>query len=83
MLDKAPEPEQLELEIRARAEKIAANGGVDVLATTDNNGVVDLTLSEALVIAMLNQEVTQFFAIFGHGSTDLGEVLRIYHAAGA
>ena len=45
MLDKAPEREQLEVEIRARAEKIAASGGVDVLATTDNNGVVDLTLS--------------------------------------
>ena len=83
MLDKAPEREQLEVEIRARAEKIAASGGVDVLASTDNNGVVDLTLSEALVVAMLKQEVTQFYAIFGHGSTDLGEVLRIYHEARA
>ena len=83
MLDKAPEPEQLEVEIRARAEKIAASGGVEALASSDNGGVLDLTLSEALVVAMLKQEVTQFYAIFGHGSTDLGEVLRIYHEAGA
>ena len=83
MLDQAPEPEQLELEIRARAEKIVASGGVQALATADNDGVLDITLSEALVIAMLKQEVSQFYAIFGHGSTDLGEVLRIYHDAGA
>ena len=82
MLDKAPKPEQLELEMRDRAEKIAVSGDFATLVTTDNDGVVDLTLSEALVIAMLKQEVTQFYAIFGHGSTDLGEVLRIYNEAG-
>ena len=83
MLDKAHEPEQLKLEILARAEKIGASGGVEALATADNDGVLELTLSEALVIAMLKQEVTQFYAIFGHGSTDLGEVLRVYCESGA
>jgi 3D-(3,5/4)-trihydroxycyclohexane-1,2-dione acylhydrolase (decyclizing) len=82
MLDKANEPQQLEMEIRARAAKIVSSDGVDALATTDNDGVLDLTLSEALIIAFLKQEVTQFYAIFGHGSTDLGEVLRIYHEEG-
>jgi 3D-(3,5/4)-trihydroxycyclohexane-1,2-dione acylhydrolase (decyclizing) len=79
MLDKVLEPEKIEQEIRARASKIAASGGVDSLLTQDNGGVLVLSLSEALVVAMLKQEVTQFYAIFGHGSTDLGEVLRIYH----
>ena len=36
-----------------------------------------LTLSEALIVGLLKQGVTQYYAIFGHGSTDLGEVLRI------
>ena len=82
MLDIALETAQAEHEMHIRATKIAA-GGVDRLATPENSGVIDLTLSEALVVAMLKQGVTQFYAIFGHGSTDLGEVLRIYDEVGA
>lgn len=80
MLDKALEPEQVERAIRARAAKIAAGKSVDVIAS--DGDVVELTLSEALVVALLKQGVRQFYAIFGHGSTDLGEVLRIYHEEG-
>ena len=43
---------------------------------------MELTLSEALVIALLKQKVRTYFAIFGHGSTDLGEVLRLYTEEG-
>lgn len=43
---------------------------------------LDLTLSEALVIGLLRQGVKKYFAILGHGSTEIGEVLRIYQAAG-
>jgi 3D-(3,5/4)-trihydroxycyclohexane-1,2-dione acylhydrolase (decyclizing) len=43
---------------------------------------VDLTLSEALVLGLLGQGVRTYFAVFGHGSTEVGEVLRIYQAAG-
>ncbi|MCD4669499.1 MAG: thiamine pyrophosphate-binding protein [Actinomycetia bacterium] len=42
----------------------------------------DITVSEALVLGLLNQEVTKYIGIFGHGSTDIGEVLRIYEDAG-
>lgn len=42
----------------------------------------DLTLSEAIVLGLLRQGVTRFIGIFGHGSTDLGEVLRVYERAG-
>ena len=45
--------------------------------------VIDLTLSEALVIGLLKQGVRRYFVIFGHGSTDFGEVLRVYSRAGA
>ena len=41
-----------------------------------------LSLSEALVLGLLRQEVKIFFSVFGHGSTEVGEVLRIYQEAG-
>ena len=43
---------------------------------------LDLTLSEALVLGLLRQGVKIFFTVFGHGSTEVGEVLRVYQAAG-
>jgi 3D-(3,5/4)-trihydroxycyclohexane-1,2-dione acylhydrolase (decyclizing) len=43
---------------------------------------LNLTLSEALILGLLRQEVRIFFSVFGHGSTELGEVLRIYQEAG-
>ena len=43
---------------------------------------LDLTLSEALVLGLLRQDVKTFFTVFGHGSTELGEVLRIYQQGG-
>ncbi len=45
-------------------------------------GKADLTLSEALVLGLLKQGVNVFYTVFGHGSTEVGEVLRIYQAAG-
>jgi 3D-(3,5/4)-trihydroxycyclohexane-1,2-dione acylhydrolase (decyclizing) len=45
-------------------------------------GKADLTLSEALVLGLLKQGVSVFYTVFGHGSTEVGEVLRIYHEAG-
>jgi 3D-(3,5/4)-trihydroxycyclohexane-1,2-dione acylhydrolase (decyclizing) len=43
---------------------------------------LDLTLSEALILGLLQQEVKTFFTVLGHGSTEVGEVLRVYQAAG-
>ncbi len=98
MLDKARENERNKVEIRARASTLAkamanleartpagAPAGADpvaALANETNDGILELTLSEALVIGLLKQGVRQYYAIFGHGSTDLGEVLRLYHEAG-
>lgn len=59
-------------EIRAAAVK---NDGLP-------QGKADLTLSEALVLGLLKQGVSVFYTVFGHGSTEVGEVLRIYHEAG-
>ena len=38
----------------------------------------DVSLSEAVVLGLVNQEVRTFVGIFGHGMTDVGEALRIY-----
>jgi 3D-(3,5/4)-trihydroxycyclohexane-1,2-dione acylhydrolase (decyclizing) len=35
-----------------------------------------------LVLGLLKQGVRKYLAVFGHGSTDLAEVLRVYEAAG-
>lgn len=68
-------------QIRDRARAIHAAGGLQ--AALDSGALpklVDVTLSEALVLGLLKQGVRKYFAIFGHGSTDLGEVLRLYEA---
>ena len=39
-------------------------------------------MSEGLILALLKQGVRKYFAIFGHGSTDFAEVLRIYEEYG-
>ena len=66
-----------------RAEAIARAGG---LLAARASGVLpqhlDLTVSEALVLGLLQQGVSTFVSVLGHGSTEIGEVLRIYQAAG-
>ena len=42
----------------------------------------DISLSEAVVLGLVNQGVRHFIGIFGHGTTDVGEVLRIYEQEG-
>jgi 3D-(3,5/4)-trihydroxycyclohexane-1,2-dione acylhydrolase (decyclizing) len=65
--------------MRARARAIREAGGLDAaLAAGTLPKLIDTTLSEALVLGLLKQGVRKYLAIFGHGSTDLGEVLRIY-----
>ena len=67
--------------VRARA--IAAAGGVDeALASGALLHRADLTVSEAIVLGLLRQGVTRFLCVLGHGSTEVGEVLRVYAGAG-
>jgi 3D-(3,5/4)-trihydroxycyclohexane-1,2-dione acylhydrolase (decyclizing) len=71
-------------QMRARAAAVAKAGGIDAaLAKGALEKLVDVTLSEALVLGLLKQGVRKYFAIFGHGSTDLGNCLRIYEEEGA
>jgi 3D-(3,5/4)-trihydroxycyclohexane-1,2-dione acylhydrolase (decyclizing) len=68
---------------RARAAAINSAGGLtQAIETGKLPKLVQTTLSEALVLGLLRQGVRKYLAIFGHGSTDLGEVLRIYEEEG-
>jgi 3D-(3,5/4)-trihydroxycyclohexane-1,2-dione acylhydrolase (decyclizing) len=82
VLTRPPESEA-DRTIRARAHAIAKAGGVEAaLAGGGLPKLIEITLSEALVLGLLKQGVRKYFAIFGHGSTDLGNVLRIYEEEG-
>jgi 3D-(3,5/4)-trihydroxycyclohexane-1,2-dione acylhydrolase (decyclizing) len=79
-----PGESESERAMRARAAAVAKAGGVEAaLAAGGVPKLIDTTLSEALVLGLLKQGVRKYFAIFGHGSTDLGNVLRIYEEEGA
>lgn len=67
---------------RQRAEHAAALAASVKAAANALPRRWDLTLSEALVIGLLRQGVRAFLVVLGHGSTELGEVLRIYQEAG-
>ena len=69
--------------MRARARAIAKADGIEAaLANGSVANLIDITLSEALVLGLMKQGVRKYFAIFGHGSTDLGNVLRVYEEEG-
>ena len=61
---------------RQRAEHAAA------FAKSSMPHCLDMTLSEALVLGLLKQNVKIYFTVLGHGSIEVGEVLRVYQEAG-
>ncbi len=83
MLEKTTGPSQAETQMADRARRLAGQPVLQALAKEAERGPLSTTLSEALVIGLMQQGVRHYFAIFGHGSTDLGEVLRIYSEEGA
>ncbi len=80
---KYPDTENLRIARLERAGVILAAGGINQAL---EDGILpqycDITLSEALVLGLLKQGVTRYFSVFGHGSTEIGEVLRIYQEVG-
>jgi 3D-(3,5/4)-trihydroxycyclohexane-1,2-dione acylhydrolase (decyclizing) len=83
MLSPVQESEEIR-QVRLRARAVAKSGGIDAaLAQGALPKLVEVTLSEALVLGLAKQGVRKYFAVFGHGSTDLGNVLRVYEEEGA
>ena len=78
-------PSQEEL-IRQRAERAAiiakAGGFEEALSSGALPERIDTTVSEAIVLGLLRQGVSKYLCVFGHGSTEVGEVLRLYDDAG-
>jgi 3D-(3,5/4)-trihydroxycyclohexane-1,2-dione acylhydrolase (decyclizing) len=75
--------EKLTLERTNRARVIAKAGSIEKALTAGSlPRMIDTTLSEALVLGLLRQGVSRFLCVIGHGSTDVGEVLRVYQEAG-
>jgi len=69
--------------IEKRAESIAKHGTIE--KAIEANAIAQyqtITVSEAIVLGLLRQRVTKYFGIFGHGSTDIAEVLRVYEEHG-
>lgn len=82
MLTRPSEGEQRDA-MRARARAIQQAGSLtEALRSGVLPKLIETTLSEALVLGLLKQDVRKYLAIFGHGSTDLGDVLRIYEDEG-
>ena len=48
------------------------------IASGDLDQFQDISVSEAIVLGLLRQGVKTYIGIFGHGTTDIGEVLRVY-----
>jgi 3D-(3,5/4)-trihydroxycyclohexane-1,2-dione acylhydrolase (decyclizing) len=69
--------------IHERAQAIAQHSSISkAIAAGTIAQYQDITVSEAIVLGLLNQNVRRFFGIFGHGSTNIAEVLRIYEEHG-
>lgn len=66
-----------------RAAAIAAAGGFEAARAAGTlPRRVDVSLAEAVVLGLLRLEVRTYFCVLGHGSTELGEVLRVYEHHG-
>jgi 3D-(3,5/4)-trihydroxycyclohexane-1,2-dione acylhydrolase (decyclizing) len=82
MLDGTEEPEATR-SMRGRARAIRAAGSLAAaLAAGTLAKLIETTLAEGLVLGLLAQGVRKYLAVLGHGSTELGEVLRIYEEEG-
>ena len=70
-------------EVDKRARIIAESGSIGKAVEAGKlSRFQELSLSEALVLGLFNQGVRNYVGIFGHGSTDLGNILLHYEKAG-
>lgn len=66
-----------------RAEAIKKHGGIGAAVRAGAMPQFqDLSVSEAIVLGLYNQGVRKYVGIFGHGTTDIAEALRVYEEAG-
>jgi 3D-(3,5/4)-trihydroxycyclohexane-1,2-dione acylhydrolase (decyclizing) len=76
-------PSEIQHQRKERARSVSNAGGL--LAAMQSGTLpkkTTLTVSEAIVLGLIDQDVRTFYVVFGHGSTEVGEVLRIYQESG-
>lgn len=70
----------------ARANRAKALAEYKTIARAVEAGAMDqfadISVSEALVLGLYNQGVRKYVGIFGHGTTDIAEALRVCESAG-
>jgi len=70
-------------QVRERARILAERSG---LAAAISSGKLEpfaeISVSEALVLGLLNQGVRKYIGILGHGNTDIANILALYEEAG-
>jgi len=68
---------------KARAKALAEYGTISAAVEAGAmKQFQDLALSEAIVLGLYNQGVRHYVGIFGHGTTAVGDSLRVYQAEG-
>lgn len=68
---------------RERADIIAKSANIEeAFQNRRLKSIGEISLSEAVILGLIRQQVRKFIGIFGHGSTDVAEVLRVYEEAG-
>jgi len=69
-----------------REKRAKALAKYKTIAAAINAGAMDqfqdISVSEIIVLGLYNQGVKKYVGIFGHGVTDIGEVLRVYEKHG-
>jgi len=69
--------------MKYRAKRIAECGTIrSAVETGQLEQFQPVSLSEALILGLINQGVRKYIAVFGHGSTDIGQVLAVYEGVG-
>lgn len=77
------DPEMINQRRQEHANAIAGAGDIETaIATGALPRYIHTTLSEAIVLGLLRQGVRKYFVVLGHGSTEVGEALRVYENAG-
>ena len=70
-------------EIKDRANTIKRYSGLQKsILSNQMPQFQNVSVSEALVLGLLNQGVRKYIGIFGHGSTDVANILSVYEDAG-
>ena len=78
-MNQRPSQELLTSQRLERARALSKAGDlVSAIQTVLISRRMSLTLSEILVLGLWQQGVRHFFVVFGYGSTEVGDVLRVY-----